>query len=141
MYQASGHYKCRRWNFKGFSSLFPKDKGPACAGLPLILYGLIEEKPFRQWSLHPPTPSTSNRRSAFRPMDLLLQEISYKWSRTILVLLSLASFTCMFQVHVCCSMYQNLFDFVKKYYSVAWIYHLFWIHSSAGGHLVAITVP
>lgn len=61
MYQANTHYKCRGWNFKGFSFLLPKDKGPTCAWLALILHELIEKKPLHQQSLSiPPPPIPSN---------------------------------------------------------------------------------
>lgn len=70
-------------------------------------------------------------------MNLLNLDNSGNWNQTIFALFWMAYFILpnVFQVNLCCSIYQSLIPFMAEEHSVPlYIWHLF-THSSSDGHL------
>lgn len=91
-----------------------------------VLYPQKNSVPVRNHCL----PTASYNHSSVC-INLLVLDISYKWSRTFCGRLCPASFGCVAVV----ACFRISFLFINKLCSVVWRYHVLFVHSSTDGHL------
>ena len=82
-------------------------------------------------------PAAGNLYFIFCLMNLFIIGTSYKRNHRICVLLCLTYFTQhnVLKIHPCCSMCHNFIFFMAKPYSIVFIHHILFVHSSVGRHL------
>lgn len=61
---------------------------------------------------------------------------SSEWNHAVRILWFEVSFTWynVSEIHPCCCVYQQSFLFISEQYSLVWLYHRWFLHSSVDGH-------